>query len=257
MNRLTEWAGLKIVILGNSGSGKSTLARQLAAMLGGRSPQPMQPDPMQPAPSIKPLAPEWVQPAAAGGLATLDLDTIVWEPRQIAVRRSQPEIVADLVRFCASHDRWIVEGCYGDLVQVLLERDRPVLVFLNPGEAVCLQHCRDRPWEPHKYASKAEQDRYLGALLAWVSAYYGQGQGDAAGADREEALSLAGHRRCFDAYDGLKREFVELTDAAAAIFAMVGVGGDGDLDGGDRPDAGPSGHGVGGWARGASGGGAA
>jgi hypothetical protein len=246
--------GPKIVILGNSGSGKSTLARQLAAEFAGRSPHawaaafdpmldPANPaanpsigaaaspavDPAgNPAISIKPSSLASVQPGdEAGAGAILDLDTIVWEPQQIAVRRSPAAIWADLARFCAMHDRWIVEGCYGDVVQGLLERDRPVLVFLNPGEAVCLQHCRDRPWEPHKYASKAEQDRYLAGLLEWVADYY----------RREGDLALAGHRRCFAAYDGPKREFVELTDAATAIWAMVGAG-DGGGDRGDRGGAG-------------------
>jgi len=155
---------MQIVIIGNSGSGKSTLARELAA------------------PAQTPL---------------LDLDTIVWEPGKIAVERPLEAVHADLDRFCAEHDAWIVEGCYSKLAERLLAREpAPELYFMNPGEAACLRNCRARPWEPHKYASKEEQDAKLPFLLGWVSDYY----------RRTDGASLARHRAIFDAYRGPKRE---------------------------------------------------
>jgi adenylate kinase family enzyme len=154
--------GLKrVAILGNAGSGKSTLARSLAR----------------------------------ARVAVLDLDRIVWEPNLGPLFRPQEAVVGDLKRFCISHAEWIVEGCYGDLVETVLPWT-PELIFLNPGEEVCLRNCRNRPWEPHKYSSKAEQDASLQTLLSWVSAYYTCGG----------PMSLAGHRTIFDAYDGPKRE---------------------------------------------------
>ena len=163
---------MRIVVLGNSGSGKSTLARRLAA---------------------------------PGGTPVLDLDTIVWEPGQIAVPRPPEAVHADLDRFCAEHAAWIAEGCYGGLAERLLAREpRPELVFLNPGEEACLRNCRARPWEPHKYASKEAQDGKLAFLLAWVSDYY----------RRTDGASLARHRAIFDAYDGPKREVTEAPSAA-------------------------------------------
>ncbi len=158
----------RIAIIGNAGSGKSTLARRLAAP--GRTP-------------------------------VLDLDTIVWEPGQIAVPRPQPAVHADLDRFCAEHDAWIVEGCYSGLAERLLAQG-PELIFLNPGEAACLRNCRARSWEPHKYASKEAQDEQLEFLLAWVSDYY----------RRADGASLARHRAIFDAYQGPKRELVSPED---------------------------------------------
>jgi len=152
---------MRITILGNSGSGKSTLARELAT----------------------------------DGTPTFDLDTIVWEPGQIAVARPHERVDADLDAFCTRYPSWIVEGCYGRLAERVLQL-RPELIFVNPGEDVCLQHCRSRPWEPHKYASKAEQDEKLGFLLAWVANYY----------NRDDDMSLVRHREIFDAYDGPKRE---------------------------------------------------
>jgi len=125
----------------------------------------------------------------------LDLDTIVWEPGRIAVPRPPEAVHADLDRFCAEHDAWIVEGCYGALAERLLALE-PELIFLNPGEAACLRNCRARPWEPHKYASKVAQDEKLELLLAWVSDYY----------RRADDTSLARHRAIFDGYRGPRRE---------------------------------------------------
>lgn len=152
----------RIAILGNSGSGKSTLAAALSAE------------------SATPV---------------LDLDAIYWEPKKIAVPRPPEAVLADLNAFCMGSKGWIVEGCYGDLISAVLRWD-PELVFVNPGEEVCLRHCRARPWEPAKYASKAEQDAKLDFLLGWVSDYY----------KRDGTMSLKGHRAVFDAYAGPKRE---------------------------------------------------
>ena len=89
----------------------------------------------------------------------------------------------------------IESSCDETAAAVVLD-GRTELIFLNPGEAACLAHCRARPWEPHKYASKAEQDARLEYLLAWVSDYY----------HRDGPLSLRGHRALFDAYAGPKQE---------------------------------------------------
>jgi adenylate kinase family enzyme len=157
---------MRIAILGNSGSGKSTLAKRLAA---------------------------------AASVPVLDLDTIVWEPRLVAVARPWPRVIEDLETFCAAGDRWIIEGCYADVVGASL-RWQPELIFLNPGEEACLRHCRARPWEPHKYESKEAQDTNLAFLLAWVSEYY----------RREGSMSLRAHRELFEAYAGTKLEIVDV-----------------------------------------------
>lgn len=153
---------MRVLILGNSGSGKSTLARSLAA---------------------------------AHGLAHLDLDTIVWVPGEIAVPRPVADVHADLQRFAGDHAVWVIEGCYGDLVEVALPWCSE-LVFLNPGEAACLANNARRPWEPHKYADPADQARMLPFLREWVSQYYA----------REDSCSYRCHRRVFDSFAGSKRE---------------------------------------------------
>ena len=126
---------MRVAILGNSGSGKSTLAKKLS----GDSSVP-----------------------------SLDLDTIYWEPGKVAIERKTSDREADLRRFCSDHDHWIIEGCYADLIEASFPW-RPELVFLHPGCEVCVQNCRDRPHEAHKYRAKKEQDRRLSFLLQWVS----------------------------------------------------------------------------------------
>lgn len=155
---------MRVVIMGNSGAGKSTLAARLAA---------------------------------EHALAHLDLDTLAWLPVEPPQRASLAESVARLAVFTAAHDRWVIEGCYADLLGAAVERCTE-LVFLNPGVEACLAHCRARPWEPHKYASKEAQDANLAMLLDWVRAYE----------TRSDEFSLRAHRTLFDGFAGAKRELV-------------------------------------------------
>ncbi|HEX8954101.1 MAG TPA: shikimate kinase [Polyangia bacterium] len=158
---------MKLVVVGNSGSGKSTFAQRAAA---------------------------------AHGLVCLELDGIVWEPRQIAVERPREAARAELAAFIAAHARWVVEGCYGDLAAAALPACSE-LVFMNPGVEACLANNRRRPWEPHKYDSAADQERLLPNLLAWVEGYY----------TRDDVCSYAYHRRMFDTFAGAKRELREVS----------------------------------------------
>ena len=153
---------MRVVVFGNSGSGKTTLA--LAA-------------------------------AAKHDLAHLDLDTIVWEPDRIAVERPAVDVARDLEAFLDRHERWIVEGCYGELIERAASRCTR-MIFLNPGLDACLENNRQRPWEPAKYDSPEEQDSYLDALQAWVRDYYMRGG----------PWSYRAHRRIFDAHAGDKSE---------------------------------------------------
>jgi adenylate kinase family enzyme len=152
---------MRIAIIGNSGSGKSTLSRDLSAR---------------------------------GVVAVLDLDTIAWKPGPTIERRSTDSVREDLQCFCAAHESWIVEGCYGNLVEIVLPQ-QPELIFVDPGEAACIENCRRRPWEPHKYASKAAQDANLEFLLNWVRDYY----------HRDDDCSFRRHLAIFESYAGPKR----------------------------------------------------
>lgn len=70
------------------------------------------------------------------------------------------------------------------------------LIFMNPGVETCIDNCRARPWESHKYASKEEQDERLDFLLDWVKEYE----------TREDEFSLEAHRKLFDQFTCLKLE---------------------------------------------------
>jgi adenylate kinase family enzyme len=152
----------RIVIFGNSGSGKTTLARALAA---------------------------------EHSIPHLDLDSLAWSSH--GVRRPLPDSAHDLREFLRSNEGWVVEGCYGDLLELTLS-DATELRFLNPGVEVCVARCRARPWEPDKYATAEEQDRMLDFLLSWVKDYE----------TRTDEYSLARHRTLFDRFTGRKFEIL-------------------------------------------------
>jgi len=159
---------MQVAIVGNSGSGKSTLARRLAADTS---------------------------------IPVLDLDTIAWEPGQIAVPRDPGEAAADVRNFCQATEDWIVEGCYANLIEAAL-LSGPQLLVLDPGIDQCTENCRSRPWEPRKYSSKEEQDEHLAFLLKWVAEYY----------SRADDMSLSAHKRVYKEYGGTKQWLSSLTD---------------------------------------------
>jgi adenylate kinase family enzyme len=163
---LVLFTTMRLAILGNSGSGKSTLAR-------------------------------WV--ARTSGAAYLDLDTVAWLPDRVAVPRPEPQARAEVASFCATQASWVVEGCYASLIGATLPFS-PRLILLNPGQDRCVANCLARPWEPHKYASKAEQDQRLAFLVTWVKDYF----------SRTGEMSLTGHRSLFQAYAGDKHELCDV-----------------------------------------------
>jgi len=153
---------MRVLVMGNSGSGKSWRARELAQQ---------------------------------HALAHLDLDTIYFVPGLVAEQRPMPEVLADLHGFLDAHAQWVVEGCYGDVIEAALPFCSE-LVFMNPGRGACLANNRRGRWEPHKYASQEAQDAMLPFLLDWVAKYY----------QRDDNCSYAFHRRVFDAFNESKRE---------------------------------------------------
>jgi len=157
----------RILIFGNSGAGKSTLAKSFAS---------------------------------AYALAHLDLDHLAWEEADAAARRALERSRAEIEKFTAANDGWVIEGAYADLLTMLLD-ECSELVFLNPGIETCIANCRARPWEPHKYADRESQDRNLAFLLGWVREYE----------SRDDEYSLRRHRWLFDRFNGVKREFTTLS----------------------------------------------
>lgn len=155
----------RILLFGNSGSGKSTLAR-------------------------------WM--AARDGLGHLDLDTVAWAfgapPRRNTLAASK-QAIDD---FTDTHDGWVIEGCYGDLIELLLDQANE-LIYLNLSPELCTENSRNRPWEPHKYSSKAAQEHNLQMLLDWIADY----------PHRDDACSASAHLRLYVQFTGSKRMLTE------------------------------------------------
>lgn len=131
--------------------------------------------------------------------AILDLDSVAWEPNQIAVARPLALAISEVNDFCDTNDQWIIEGCYTQLISTTLSRD-PCLLVLDPGVEQCVANCLARPWEPHKYASMEEQNSKLESLLDWIRQYY----------QRNDDMSLVAHKRLFNQYNGPKSWLTEL-----------------------------------------------
>ena len=151
----------KILIFGNSGSGKSTLAKKLCG---------------------------------TDDLSHLDLDTLAWKPEVPPKRKPLGESELDILEFIETNKGWVIEGCYSDLLEIALPFSTEILFMNLPGE-LCIENARSRPWEPHKYESKAAQDNNLEMLIDWISQY----------SERTDTFSKAQHSKLYEIYSGKKR----------------------------------------------------
>ena len=151
----------KIVIFGNSGSGKSTLAQVLQQQ----------------------------------GLAHLDLDTIAWDTSPVLKRKNILASKSMVDAFIAQHDAWVIEGCYADLI-VLAMASSNEIIYMNLSVELCIQNAKNRPWEPHKYDSKAAQDRNLTMLIDWIKQY----------PHRADTCSQQMHDKLYLEYQGNKKK---------------------------------------------------
>ena len=154
----------KIIIFGNSASGKSTLAKKISD---------------------------------TNELAHLDLDTLAWQPILPPTRKLIAESARDINAFTTANDNWVIEGCYADLLAGVLPLASEI-VFMDLPVELCVSNARQRPWEPHKYISKAAQDANLAMLIDWISQY----------ADRDDAFSYRSHAALYESFQGKKTSYV-------------------------------------------------
>ena len=158
----------KIVIFGNSGAGKSTLANQLHE---------------------------------DAGLSHLDLDTIAWQPSSPPTRKPIAEVSQEIAEFIHETSCWVIEGCYADLLELVLH-EATELIFLDLPIEQCVENAKNRPWEPHKYPSKAVQDENLPMLVEWIQQYE----------TRDDTFSREAHRALFDGFNGTKSRFTTMKE---------------------------------------------
>jgi len=130
-------------------------------------------------------------------IARLSLDEIAWNDGP--ERKPLSESLALLDEFMARNAEWIIEGCYGDLVEAALSHCTE-LRFLNPGVEVCVEHCKRRPWEPGKFPTPDAQNAMLARLIEWVREYD----------TRDDEYGLRRHRTLFQQFTGKKREYVSI-----------------------------------------------
>ena len=151
----------KILIFGNSASGKSTLAKRLAK---------------------------------TEKLAHLDLDLLAWQATTPPTRTPLVESTLAIELFIQQHESWVIEGCYSDLLTIAQSASTEIL-FMNLCIDDCIVNAKNRPWEPHKYDSKATQDANLAMLIEWISQYE----------LREDTFSKSAHLDFYQNYAGMKK----------------------------------------------------
>lgn len=153
----------KILIFGNSASGKSTLARELSQL---------------------------------ENLAHLDLDTLAWSSWSPPERTPLDAASKQIQHFIKLNSGWVIEGCYTDLLEVVsLEANEIIFMDLNLEQ--CIENARKRPWEPHKFQSKLEQDSKLEMLINWIKDYE----------IRDDIFSYRSHLNFYQKFSGKKSTY--------------------------------------------------
>jgi adenylate kinase family enzyme len=160
----------RVLIMGNGGSGKTWLAGNLARILGPR---------------------------------VLHLDDIHWEPGHYGVARDRT-LRDRLVMDAATDDRWIMEGVYGQLANMVLNRVT-TLIWLDLPEEECLANVRQRGIQ-----GGGSQTRFQD-LLTWVAEYRSR---------KNNWNSFEAHQRLFDKYQGSKAHLTDRAGISAYLNAL-------------------------------------
>lgn len=156
---------VKILIFGNSGSGKSTLAKKIST---------------------------------TSNVEHLDLDSIAWQPTLPPTRTPVKKSKIQIDEFLNSNEHWVIEGCYSDLLELVIS-DAEKVIFLNLSIELCTNNAKNRSWESHKYESKEAQDANLDMLINWISHYE----------IRDDTFSKNAHLKLFSQFSGQKEMRIE------------------------------------------------
>lgn len=156
----------RLLIIGNSGSGKSTLAKRIGAELL---------------------------------LPVHDLDHTHWHTNGRKREETQSKV---LVSCIAAASTWVIEGVYGWLAEIALER-ATALVWLDLPWAECRDGLLRRGLR--RGMTKGDQD----ALLSWASAYW----------TRMTPSSFVGHEHLYVGFTGRKWRLQARSDLSAFALA--------------------------------------
>jgi adenylate kinase family enzyme len=161
----------RTLIMGNAGCGKTWLASRLGTTLG---------------------------------LPVVHLDDMHWEPGHNGIARDKALRDAD-VRAAARADTWIMEGVYGQLVNMVLSRVT-ALIWIDLPEGECTENIRQRGMQGE------ESDEQFQDLLNWVAEYRTR---------TKNWNSSEAHSRMFAAYSGSKWLMTNRVDIAAFLAAAA------------------------------------
>ncbi len=157
----------RVLIMGNGGSGKTWLARRIADRL--RHP-------------------------------VTHLDDIHWEPGGYGVARDRT-LRDEMVAAAAEKDRWIMEGVYGQLVNMVLKRVT-ALIWIDLPEEECSANVKARGIQ-----GGGTQTQFIG-LIKWVAEYRTR---------TNNWNSFEAHARLYSAFTGSK--WLLSNRAAVTMFA--------------------------------------
>ncbi len=159
---------MKTLVMGNSSSGKSTLAKTMVSR---------------------------------DGVAHLDLDTLAWAATDPPERLPLVQSKAKIKAFVGAHQSWVIEGCYADLLAMVAEA-ADQLIFMDLAVEQCVTNAKNRPWEPHKYESKAAQDANLAMLIDWIEQY----------PLRDDECALNSHINFYKRFSGPKKRMTKMDE---------------------------------------------
>ncbi len=157
----------RVLNMGNGGSGKTWLARRIGEQL--RHP-------------------------------IIHLDDIHWEPGGYGTARDR-KLRDEMVMAAAAEDRWIMEGVYGELVNMVLSRVT-ALIWIDLPEEACIANVKERGIQ-----GGGTPTQFIG-LLKWVAEYRTR---------TNNWNSFDAHARLYSAFPGAK--WVLSDRAAVTLFA--------------------------------------
>ncbi|MCT7375892.1 AAA family ATPase [Chelativorans salis] len=137
-------------------------------------------------------------------MPVIHLDDLHWEPGRCGVSRDRALRDAD-VQAAAHADTWIMEGVYGQLVNLVFSRIT-ALVWIDLPEAECIANIMQRGTQ---YGESQEQFQ---DLLDWVAGYRTRAK---------NWNSFESHSKLFAAFPGRRWQLSSRNEIAAFVEHVV------------------------------------